>query len=397
MLPRARRLPAVILGLTLATAGAAKVNILGYWWENPLPYQEVPKGLRSLRASECGVCHQEIYREWKLSTHAHALADLQFQEEIKKSPSSAWLCMNCHTPLENQSPTITVGVEERSTSRPIVRENPRFDPALREEAITCAVCHVRDGVILGPYGDSRAPHPVRKDPKLLTEEICAACHQATAAYSDTLVCTFNTAAEWRESHHARDGKTCSSCHMPEVERPIAVGAKPRPSRRHYFIGSKIPKVMDVPEELREAYKLFPSGLTVEIADPRARRGRVEVDLRLKNALAGHMLPTGDPERFIRIDVYLRSQGRVLEKRSIKIGQEWEWWPAARKLSDNRLKPGEDRTETVRFSAAAWGGVSVEAVVFNVRLTEENARYHNLLGRYPLEAEVLRIRPPGAAW
>ena len=43
--------------------------------------------------------------------------------------------------------------------------NQDFDQALREEGITCAGCHVRDGVILGPFDDAVAPHPTQFDPK----------------------------------------------------------------------------------------------------------------------------------------------------------------------------------------------------------------------------------------
>ena len=79
----------VLLALLCTTAEApAQVKIFGYWWENPLPYQATPKGLDSLSARKCGVCHQEIYREWQASAHAHALSDLQFQAEIKNRPRS---------------------------------------------------------------------------------------------------------------------------------------------------------------------------------------------------------------------------------------------------------------------------------------------------------------------
>ena len=37
-----------------------------------IPYQQVPVGLKSLKAEECGSCHEEIYEEWKTSIHAHA-------------------------------------------------------------------------------------------------------------------------------------------------------------------------------------------------------------------------------------------------------------------------------------------------------------------------------------
>ncbi|MEX2262494.1 MAG: multiheme c-type cytochrome [Bryobacteraceae bacterium] len=363
----------------------AKVNILGYWWENPMPYQEPPKPLTSLSAQECGACHQEIYREWKLSAHAHALSDLQFQAELKKSPETAWLCMNCHTPLENQLPTITVGVRNKSTHQPIVRKNARFDATLREEAITCAVCHVRDGFVIGPYGDSKAPHPVRKDTALLTETGCTQCHQATASYTDTLVCSFDTGGEWKASPYAKNEQSCTHCHMPAVERSIAVGGPKRASRRHLFIGSKIPKVIGTNAELKKYYDLFRPGLTVDILSAVRTGSRAVVALKLKNAYAGHLLPTGDPERYILVHVKVNDQ-----LRTIRIGQEWEWWPKARKLSDNRMKPLEERIEKLEFPLASKAPATLKVTVRNVRLNEKNARYHNLIGKYPLDAEVLSL-------
>lgn len=368
-----------------------KVHILGYWWENPIPAQQVPKGLTSLSARQCGGCHREIYEEWRGSAHAQALSDLQFQAELKKSPETNWLCLNCHTPLENQLSSIAVGVHNGSPHQPVTRSNARFDPALRDEAITCAVCHVRDGVVLGPYGDSAAPHPVRKDPRLLTETLCTMCHQATAAYTDTLVCTFDTGLEWKSGPYARSGQSCSGCHMPAVERPIAAGGRPRAARRHLFLGSRIPKTLALTAAERKKYEAFRPGLAVEIARIRRSGPRVLVTLKLRNAYAGHMLPTGDPERFIRVEATLLAGGKPLQTKTLRIGQHWEWFPKARKLGDNRLKPLEERLETIEFQAPR-PPAGLQVIVFNGRLTEQNARYHDLIGRYPLEAEVLRLPP-----
>jgi len=134
---------AFLVLLFAAAESPAQVKIFGYWWENPLSYQATPQGLDSLSARKCGVCHQEIYREWHASAHAHALSDLQFQAEMKKSPEVGWLCLNCHTPLENQIERIAVSVRNRLTHQPVFRTNARFDRELHEDAVTCAVCHVR--------------------------------------------------------------------------------------------------------------------------------------------------------------------------------------------------------------------------------------------------------------
>ena len=383
-------LRAFLILAALAMPAAAQVKIFGYWWENPLAYQAVPTGLVSLSARQCGVCHQEIYREWQESAHAHALSDLQFQAEMKKSPEVGWLCLNCHTPLENQIERIATAVRNGSTHRPVLRANSRFDSALRDEAVTCAVCHVRDGVVLGPYGDSKAPHPVRQDRRLLTADVCTMCHQATAAYTDTLVCTFDTGEEWKSGPYAARGQACSSCHMPPVERAIATGGPVRQSRRHLFFGSLIPKNVHVTEAQRPDYALYHPGLSVQIVSVARSSTATTVRLKLKNARAGHMLPTGDPERFIRIDARLVAAGKVIETKSLRIGQKWEWWPAAKKLADNRLKPLEARIETLAFRATQPATLRIS--VYNCRLSEENARFHRLVGRYPLEAKVIDLAP-----
>ena len=154
------------------------------------------------------------------------------------------------------------------------------------------------------------------------------------------------------------------------------------------------------ESERAEYALYQPGLSVTIVSARRCAGKTVVSLKLKNARAGHMLPTGDPERFIRVDIALvasgkaasgkAAAGKTTETQSLRIGQQWEWWPKAKKLGDNRLKPLEERVETVQFQTAQPATLRVS--VTNYRLSEQNARYHNLVGRYPLEAQVLELPP-----
>jgi hypothetical protein len=332
------------------------------------------------------VCHQEIYQEWLASTHAQALDDRQFQAEMGKEPETAWLCLNCHTPLENQLEQIAVVVKGGSTHQPVLEKNARFDAKLSKEGVTCAVCHVHDGVVLGPWGDSKAPHPVRRDPRFLSEQVCAQCHQATASYSDILVCTFETADEWRSSPYATEGRACPSCHMPEVRRAVAVGGPVRNSRRHLFLGSKIPKREQLSERERRYYDLYPSGLSVEIPGEGPAWKLV-----LTNAHAGHWLPTGDPERFILVKAELvDGAGRVIGRSRYRIGQKWVWNPKARKLADNRLKPLEAREVPLDFSGPrSVKPAMIRVTVENWRMSPENAAYHKLTGVYPISAVVLR--------
>ena len=108
--------------------------------------------------------------------------------------------------------------------------------------------------------------------------------------------------------------------------------------------------------------------------------RGEITLKLSNSAAGHMLPTGDPERFIQVEVRFSDEdGRTVgETHRERIGQTWEWWPAPRKLGDNRLAPLEARTIRIGrpHGASKWSLVATSH-----RISPEAAQYHGLDG-YP---------------
>lgn len=368
------------------------VVIKGFAWENPIPQQVIPEGLLTIRASECGSCHTEIYREWQLSIHARAMSDLQFSEEVRKNPGSKWICINCHAPLANQQQWIASSVLGSRLEEATYVRNRGFDPILREEAITCAVCHVRDGVVLGPWGDSSAPHPVRKSEQLLTAATCTVCHQAVADYGETLICHLESGQEWEDGPFSAVGVTCIDCHMPAVKRPIAKGNPPRRSGSHVWAGSGVPKELDPPKEQREYFEAFGSALAFRLATERVLYSpgeTVVVLLELENARAGHMLPTGDVERFIIVEMEgIASDGTIFDSESIRIGQHWQWYPEAKKISDNRLYPQEKRQYSILMHLPENpGDVTFRASAAHHRLNKENAMYHGLVGRYPLSAPI----------
>jgi hypothetical protein len=214
-----------------------------YPWGRAIPEQSVPEGLAGIRASDCGVCHKAIYAEWRMSTHAKALVDLQFQFEWAKD-RYLWLCLNCHIPLTNQQALLVKGVHDGDIQRPVVEENPSYDAELAKEGITCAVCHVREGTVIGLHGDTEPPHPVRVEPELLSFEGCLTCHNALGQFGGTLVCNFDTGDDWRRTDLVQSGEDCLHCHMPPVTRPFAHGAAARDGRSHTWHGAGIPKCFE---------------------------------------------------------------------------------------------------------------------------------------------------------
>lgn len=358
----------------------------------PVPYTPVPEGLPDLRSETCGSCHPEFYAEWLASTHARAwLDDAQFQEELKKSRSQkgrdvTWMCVNCHTPLENQLERLVVGLDDGDHGRPRYVANPHFDATLQHDAIGCATCHVRDGVVLGPYGDTAAPHPVRQAPELLGSGVCTQCHQAQAVFAEIpLGCFFDTGRELAEGPYADEGYTCQRCHMPEVERPLGPASPTaRATRRHWFGGSGIPKRPEDEPAVAAMRAHYPDGARLEWVElPASAAAGQPLRLRFSvtNAGAGHRLPTGDPERHLELTARVRGpHGAVLAERTETLGAVYQWDPIEL-LEDTRLAPRESRSFELELTAPALGPLTLELTGATWRMHEKDFDYHQLEGRY----------------
>lgn len=372
----------VPLMLTQCTGEKKYIRPLEDNWEKAVPYQELPQGITSLSAKQCGVCHQKHYEEWKLSTHALAWVDLQFQAELRKE-SSPYLCINCHIPLENQQEYIVSGLVDGDIYQPVKMKNPRFDSVLKQEGITCASCHVRNNVIIGPTGTSKAPHSVVKDTAHLSERLCISCHNAVAVVTPTLACTFETGDEWKAGPYY-GVKTCLTCHMEAVQREIVAGYGERLSHFHYFAGSGIPKFDSV-----ETVGL--NGLVYYPSDVKRRYSldeEINYSFQVKNSEAGHKVPTGDPERFFIFSFSVMNQaGDTLQSKEERIGEHWEWHPIAKKIFDNNLPPGESRTYDFSYKPEKKENLTMSVTVTKHRMNAETAAYNKLGDNYPLYITV----------
>ncbi len=347
----------------------------------------LPSGLSDLSAATCAACHAAIADDWHRSVHAQAWIDPQFQAEIQKS-DNRWLCLNCHTPLLTQQEYWPRGLVENDVERPVLTPNQLFNPSLREEGITCVACHLRerDGVatLAGPglSDPSLAPHAVEVDPDLRSGRHCERCHDVQATYAGkSFICTFETGAELRAGpwDDPPDNATCVSCHMPPVERPAATGGPDRTVAQHFWRGAGIPKL----EGRYPPESANPHGLNLS-----ARFAGDDLILELENVRAGHKLPTGDPERWIQVDVLPFAEDTGLGPAlTTRIGQEWEWTTPPVRRSDNRLSPKERREVTVTLPP---GTTRVEIVAGSYRISEENAAFHHL-GDYPRGVETHRIQ------
>ncbi len=308
-------------------------------YAHAIPYQTVPAGLDSLKAESCGTCHKDIYEEWKTSIHARAFEDPFFQAYWKRD-GNIWVCLNCHTPLENQQPTLIKDIPRGRVEKAVQEPNPRYDASYQQEAITCAACHVRDGVILGPYDDSAAPHPTKFDPSFRTAQICYRCHNVASGPAQFYnVGPCGTYAEYEGRFFMKEkGFICQTCHMPEVERPVAEGGPIRLGRRHLWRGGHDPEMIKQAVAVR---------VQAEPDQPKAGQS-VQFTLTLINAGAGHKIPTGDPDRHFTVEfAVVDAKGREVAQQSDTMGRWILWQPVVLEVYDNRLMPLASRE--YRFS------------------------------------------------
>ncbi len=325
-------------------------------YAHAIPFQPVPAGLESIRAEDCGACHREIYDEWKTSVHADAYDDPFFQAYWEKD-DRVWVCLNCHTPLANQQPTLIQSIPGNRVDKAVQVANPRYDAAYQREGVTCAACHVRDGVILGPFDDSAAPHPVKYDPAFRTTEVCHRCHSVVSGplqFYRAGPC--GTYAEYEGEFFMRErGFTCQHCHMPDVSRPAAANGPIRQGRRHLWRGGHDPDMVK-------------RAVSIQVTtDPPAPvpGDTVEMTLKIINAGAGHTIPTGDPDRHFTVEFAVTDgEGRILREQRDTMGRWILWQPVILEVYDNRLRPLASRD--YRFAYRIPEGRSDLAVDVRVR-------------------------------
>jgi hypothetical protein len=378
------------LKLVLGAVGAAALVYLYYTEVKPvvifglrsdyakaIPYQKTPEGIDSLRAESCGTCHREIYEEWKTSIHARAYEDPFFQAYWKRD-RNIWICLNCHTPLENQQPTLIKEIPRGRVEKAIQVANPHYDSEYQKEAITCAACHVREGVIMGPFDDSIAPHPTKFDPSFRTTQVCYRCHNVVSGPAQLYrVGPCGTYAEYEGKFFMQErGMICQSCHMPEVARPVAEGGPIRQGRRHLWRGGHDPDMVK-------------RAVAVQVkADPAMPKPgeQVRFTLTLINAGAGHKIPTGDPDRHFTVEFIVQNkQDEVLGHQTDTLGRWILWQPAIVELYDNRLLPLASRDYTFSYRLPTeQGRVMLKTLVRYHILTDD--QHEMLKKKYGLTAE-----------
>jgi hypothetical protein len=317
----------------------------------------------SLRAERCGACHPDEYREWSTSIHSQAWTDPYFQVDWAFDGRAA-VCKNCHIPLDRQQESLTLGFRDRDKLEPVLASNPAFDPALQNEGVTCAACHLRGGHVVGPRAMSDAPHSVSafSDPN----EVCLRCHVVQGKRWDTfyrmppcgttaeIATTGGDFGRGSGEYVVRDAAAlgCVQCHMPAAGQDAQGTAKPGIRRRHLWRGGHDPQMVR-------------SALTASLTDRSDADGNHVAELALTNTGTAHFLPTGTPDRHLTVRLRaLDAQGRVLRETTDTLERVILWRPFIVDLRDTRLASNSPRRFLLNLPR-------------NARTVEAQVHYHLL--------------------
>ena len=254
---------------------------------------------------ECGVCHTEIFKEWRASIHAKAASDRAYQTNIKllaskKGMPATRYCEGCHAPVAIMSGQLT--------------EGGRLDThGHMQEGVACLSCHAIESVLNTAGVASYMARPpaqylfegydgslartvhnylVRINPSLHRREmsraplkqpeLCATCHAqfmpkemndwGWVKMQDDYTAWLNGPFSGQSKHtFSRGGVTrCQDCHFPLVEQ-----ADPSADRRgrvhsHLALGANtaIPFVDGDTEHIRRIAEFLQSNkITVSIDKP----------------------------------------------------------------------------------------------------------------------------------
>lgn len=307
----------------------------------PVVTGPAPAPLRGLDADDCAACHAAIAAEWRASLHARSWRDDLFRRSYAQEPDA--FCRNCHAPL------MAIGAAEP-------------DARAAREGVSCAVCHVRDGHVLGTGGGrgdappSPDPHPLAVRPELATSAFCAGCHQFDfpavphAGATPSGEPMQDTFGEWSRSDAAARGEGCQHCHMP-----WRTDAQGRRYRSHAFPGM-------TPDLLSRAVR-------VEVRATR-ERGGVTVRAALRPGAIGHAFPTGDLFRQAELTAWI--DGDETTQRVARFTRSYSMRSARRHQSaDSRVPPPRgDAAREVTLTLPA--GPRVRWTLDHLRMPTEHA-------------------------
>jgi hypothetical protein len=269
-------------------------------------------------SSQCSICHENIYAQFKESMHANSFENPFFRaiffkellprhKEDKSLTGEVAGCIACHSPITyTQMKGKTISIKSDASDVP---------------GVECDFCHRISGYKgakpgsanyiakpgrqkLGPFAQTSDWHHVYSELQTRSE-MCGICHNRVNRHGLEIISTFT---EWQESRYAKHGIQCQDCHM--TTQGFLTAGKPV-----YESGRASQNALTFSPERDKLYThRFPGAhsesqvkgaLQIEIKvdkDVLVPGEEVEVYVIVDNSKTGHKMPTGSAEfRFLYLD------------------------------------------------------------------------------------------------
>ncbi len=347
-----------------------------------------------VNSDKCMACHNGLVTRtgqdvsigfnWQSSMMAHAAKDPYWQASVRREtlahPNAKKAiedeCSACHMPMARYQAKAGGQKGRVFAHLPVL---PARTPtgAMAGDGVSCSMCHQIQSEklgtkesftagfvvdektppgqrpIFGPYevdaGRSRimqsaARFEPQKGMHVQDSALCGSCHTLythTRGPDGEIVGTLPEQVPYLEWQHSDYYKiqSCQSCHMPQLEKQMAITAVLDQSRdnfsRHVFRGGNffMPKIFNqyraelgvtaLPQDLAQAAQETSRNLTAESARVMITRteisgSRLQTEVTLTN-LAGHKLPTAYPSRraWLHLTVKDRNGQTVFESGALK--------------------------------------------------------------------------------
>jgi hypothetical protein len=222
--------------------------------------------------------------------------------------------VNCHAPLTTQQAALDGA-----------HATPLFPP--QPPGVDCATCHVRGGKLVSARRGATSPHATIADASFGSPAFCADCHQFTfpildektgAAVAMTQHPMQNTVASFAAGPYGNERDGCMTCH----------GSR----SNHAFAGAHDRGMREAAAEVAWCMR----GDTIAVG--------------VRNANAGHTIPTGDIHRHMYLRIWRSSAPEAMFQAFF--GRRFE--PAddggKRTVWDSTIAPRETKHFDVRVSA-----------------------------------------------
>lgn len=282
----------------------------------------------------CQLCHADYVKEWADSFHGKAWTDEVYIAAKNATPKDKQAtCNPCHAPNPTQ---LALG------------KAPTLRAKDQNQGVACVSCHQipggkpdEIGTIVGPFAVDQMVkgHANKQDKTIATDpRICISCHGTDKDH--------NQYDSWKGSSYEKEGKSCQSCHMPEVKRAIfdKKGGLPKDAHKHTMPGAHDPAMVK----------------KAALMDASVAAGKLTV--KVTNDGAGHNFPGGGEREVVLLVTVTGADGK--EAASYR-----ETFDLRKK--DNRIKPKE--TRSLEFEAKAVTGTVKLKLIYKLSPEQDEAK------------------------